>query len=137
VKEASLANSEVLSFFSTHTSEFLWRRKYPGKFADSRETVLLPASPVTTRNCESARWPRDTTDLPSATKRPCWSPPSTSGGDPPLARRLTVAAGDPDMARSYREVADALGLKVPAHEGPLREVLEAEVQQVHNYWRRR
>ncbi len=46
-----------------------------------------------------------------------------------------VAAGDPDMTTSYRKVADALGLDVPADDDDLRDVLEADVQQVHHHWR--
>ncbi|MFH8663079.1 hypothetical protein [Streptomyces afghaniensis] len=46
-----------------------------------------------------------------------------------------VAAGDPDMATSYRKVAAALGLDVPAGDDDLRDVLKADVQQVHQYWR--
>jgi hypothetical protein len=46
-----------------------------------------------------------------------------------------VAAGDPDMTTSYREVATALGLDVPADDDDLRDVLEADVQQVHHHWR--
>ncbi|WP_018569490.1 hypothetical protein [Streptomyces sp. PsTaAH-124] len=45
-----------------------------------------------------------------------------------------VAAGDPGMAEAYREVAAALGLEVPADD-ELRDVLEADVQQVHQHWR--
>ncbi|MGP8303586.1 hypothetical protein ACTPOK_37825 [Streptomyces inhibens] len=47
-----------------------------------------------------------------------------------------VAAGDPDMTTSYCEVADALGLDVPADDD-LRDLLEADVQQVHHHWRHR
>ncbi|MEU1107253.1 hypothetical protein ABZ408_40945 [Streptomyces tibetensis] len=46
-----------------------------------------------------------------------------------------VAAGDPDMATSYRQVATALGLDVPGGDDDLRDVLKADVQQVHQYWR--
>ncbi|WP_329550406.1 hypothetical protein [Streptomyces sp. NBC_00696] len=46
-----------------------------------------------------------------------------------------VAAGDPDMMTSYRKVADALGLDVPVDDDDLRDVLEADVQQVHHHWR--
>ncbi|MBZ9643177.1 hypothetical protein [Streptomyces sp. PSKA30] len=48
-----------------------------------------------------------------------------------------LAAGDPDMTTSYRQVAGALGLDVPADDDDLRDVLEADVQQVHSYWHRR
>ncbi|WP_329345021.1 hypothetical protein OG252_51635 [Streptomyces sp. NBC_01352] len=44
-----------------------------------------------------------------------------------------VAAGDPDMTTSYREVAGALGLNLPDND--LRDVLKADVQQVHDRWR--
>ncbi|MFF3932900.1 hypothetical protein [Streptomyces hirsutus] len=54
--------------------------------------------------------------------------------DQPLLSSL-VAAGDPGMAASYREVAAALGLEVPADDDELRDVLEADVQQVHHHWR--
>lgn len=47
-----------------------------------------------------------------------------------------VAAGDPDMMTSYRKVAGALGLDVPADDNDLRDILEADVQQVHHHWRR-
>ncbi|MFF9286447.1 hypothetical protein [Streptomyces griseosporeus] len=46
-----------------------------------------------------------------------------------------LAAGDPDMMTSYRKVADALGLDVPADDDQLRDVLEADIQQVHRHWR--
>ncbi|MGW1496391.1 hypothetical protein [Streptomyces sp. NPDC002402] len=46
-----------------------------------------------------------------------------------------VAAGDPDMTTSYRKVADALGLGMPADDDDLRDVLEADVRQVHHDWR--
>ncbi|MFE9645835.1 hypothetical protein ACFYO0_17370 [Streptomyces sp. NPDC006365] len=39
------------------------------------------------------------------------------------------------MTTSYREVAAALGLDVPADDDDLRDVLEADVQQVHHPWR--
>ncbi|MFI8301320.1 hypothetical protein ACIGCZ_36020 [Streptomyces nigra] len=55
--------------------------------------------------------------------------------DQPLLSSL-VAAGDPGMAASYREVAAALGLEVPADDDELRDVLEADVQQVHHHWHR-
>ncbi|MFH8701895.1 hypothetical protein [Streptomyces chartreusis] len=48
-----------------------------------------------------------------------------------------VAAGDPDMTTAYREVAGSLGLDVPAGDDDLRDVLEADVQQVHHHWRHR
>ncbi|MER5696103.1 hypothetical protein ACWDBO_29915 [Streptomyces mirabilis] len=48
-----------------------------------------------------------------------------------------VAAGDPEMTASYREVTAALGLDVPADDDDLRDVLDADVQQVHSYWHRR
>ncbi|WP_225794493.1 hypothetical protein [Streptomyces aculeolatus] len=48
-----------------------------------------------------------------------------------------VAAGDPNMTTPYREVARSLGLEVPAAEDDLRDVLEADVQQVHYHWRHR
>jgi hypothetical protein len=46
-----------------------------------------------------------------------------------------VASGDPDMTASYRNVASALGLDVPAGDDDLRDILEADVQQVHHHWR--
>jgi hypothetical protein len=46
-----------------------------------------------------------------------------------------VAAGDPDMTTAYRTVASALGLDLPADDDDLRDVLEADVQQVHHHWR--
>ncbi|MCX4740776.1 hypothetical protein [Streptomyces antibioticus] len=46
-----------------------------------------------------------------------------------------VAAGDPGMVASYREVAAALGLELPADDNELRDVLDADVQQVHHHWR--
>jgi hypothetical protein len=54
--------------------------------------------------------------------------------DQPLLSSL-VAAGDSGMAASYRDVAAALGLEVPADDEGLRDVLEADVQQVHHHWR--
>ncbi|WP_406490743.1 hypothetical protein OHB06_01430 [Streptomyces sp. NBC_01604] len=46
-----------------------------------------------------------------------------------------VAAGDPDMTTSYREVAGALGLNLPDNDNDPRDVLKADVQQVHDHWR--
>ncbi|WP_406490708.1 hypothetical protein OHB06_01310 [Streptomyces sp. NBC_01604] len=46
-----------------------------------------------------------------------------------------VAAGDPDMTTSYREVAGALGLNLPHNDDDPRDVLKADVQQVHDHWR--
>lgn len=46
-----------------------------------------------------------------------------------------VAAGDPDMTTSYRKVAGALGLDLPDDDDDLRDVLEADMQQVHYHWR--
>ncbi|MGW1171997.1 hypothetical protein [Streptomyces sp. NPDC002550] len=46
-----------------------------------------------------------------------------------------VAAGDPDMTTSYRKVASALSLDLPADDDALRDVLEADVQQVHHHRR--
>ncbi|MFI9772459.1 hypothetical protein ACIHJG_37255 [Streptomyces sp. NPDC052415] len=48
-----------------------------------------------------------------------------------------VAAGDPDMTTSYRKIAAALGLDMPAGDNDLRDVLKADVEQVHQYWRHR
>jgi hypothetical protein len=48
-----------------------------------------------------------------------------------------VAAGDSDMTMSYCEVAAALGLELPSGDDDLRDVLDADVQQVHSYWHRR
>ncbi|UXY33237.1 hypothetical protein [Streptomyces sp. HUAS TT20] len=46
-----------------------------------------------------------------------------------------VAAGDPDMTTPYREVAGALGLGLPDDDDDLRDLLQANVQQVHEHWR--
>jgi hypothetical protein len=46
-----------------------------------------------------------------------------------------VAASDPDMATAYRKVAHALGLDAPADDDDLRDVIEADVERVHQYWR--
>jgi hypothetical protein len=54
--------------------------------------------------------------------------------DQPLLSCL-VAAGDPEMMTAFREVAGALGLEPPADEDDLRDVVEADVQQVHRHWR--
>jgi hypothetical protein len=45
-----------------------------------------------------------------------------------------VAAEDPNMTTSYRKITSALGLDVPAADD-LRDILAAEVQQVHRHWR--
>lgn len=45
------------------------------------------------------------------------------------------AAGDPDMTRSYRKVAGALGLSVPDNDDDLRDILDADVRRVHQDWR--
>ncbi|MGW2386345.1 hypothetical protein [Streptomyces sp. NPDC001658] len=59
----------------------------------------------------------------------------TTPADQALLSSL-AAAGDPDMTTSYRKVAGALGLDVPADDKDLRDILEADVQQVHHHWRR-
>ncbi|MEV6784774.1 hypothetical protein [Streptomyces sp. NPDC051098] len=41
------------------------------------------------------------------------------------------------MTTSYREIAAALGLAVPSDDDDLRDVLDADVQQVHSYWHHR
>jgi hypothetical protein len=41
------------------------------------------------------------------------------------------------MTTSYRKIASALGLDMPAGDGDLRDVVEADVQQVHSHWRHR
>jgi hypothetical protein len=46
-----------------------------------------------------------------------------------------IAAGDPDMTTSYREVAGALGLDLPDNDDDLCDVLEADMQQVYDHWR--
>lgn len=51
----------------------------------------------------------------------------------PLLTSL-VATGDPGMARAYGQVALALRLEVPAGDDDLRDVLEADVAQVHRQW---
>jgi hypothetical protein len=45
-----------------------------------------------------------------------------------------VAAGDPEMTSAYRSIGDALGMNIPADDD-LRDVLDADVQQVHHHWR--
>jgi hypothetical protein len=39
------------------------------------------------------------------------------------------------MRMSYHEVAAALGLDLPPDDDDLRDVVEADVQQVHHHWR--
>lgn len=46
-----------------------------------------------------------------------------------------VAIGDPIMTPYYRKVLTALGLVAPTDDDDLRDVLEADVEQVHSYWR--
>ena len=58
----------------------------------------------------------------------------TTPADQALLSSL-VAAGDPDMMEPYRNVASALGLSIPADRNDSRDVLEADVQQVHDHWR--
>ncbi|MEU2721892.1 hypothetical protein [Streptomyces smyrnaeus] len=48
-----------------------------------------------------------------------------------------VAAGDPELTTAYRTIADQLGLDAPADDEDLRDVLEADVDQIHAYWRHR
>ncbi|MDH6523470.1 hypothetical protein M2163_000025 [Streptomyces sp. SAI-135] len=60
----------------------------------------------------------------------------TTPADQDLLSTL-VAAGDPGMTMPYREVAAALGLDLPPDDDDLRDVLEADVEQVHSYWYRR
>ncbi|MEV0449868.1 hypothetical protein [Streptomyces sp. NPDC050600] len=50
-------------------------------------------------------------------------------GDEPLLSSL-VAAGDPDFASHYRSVIAALGLEAPEDDDTLRDVIEADVEQV-------
>ncbi|WP_327411302.1 hypothetical protein OG458_41950 (plasmid) [Streptomyces sp. NBC_01281] len=45
-----------------------------------------------------------------------------------------VAAGDPDMTTAYRQIAGALGLDMPASDDVLRDIVEADVHQVHHHW---
>ncbi|NJP72315.1 hypothetical protein [Streptomyces sp. C1-2] len=54
--------------------------------------------------------------------------------DQPLLSSL-VAAGDRSLTGAYREVAAALGLEVPVDDEGLRDVLEADVEEVHQRWR--
>jgi hypothetical protein len=46
-----------------------------------------------------------------------------------------VAAGDPELTTAYRTIGNALGMNIPADEDDLRDVLDADVQQVHHHWR--
>ncbi|MFG2479907.1 hypothetical protein [Streptomyces fagopyri] len=39
------------------------------------------------------------------------------------------------MTTSYCKIATAVGLDMPASDDDLRDVLEADVQQVHRHWR--
>ncbi|MER7983828.1 hypothetical protein [Streptomyces sp. NPDC095817] len=55
--------------------------------------------------------------------------------DQPLLSSL-IAAGDPSLTAAYREIAAALGLDAPEDDDGLRDVLEADVQQVHLHWSR-
>lgn len=48
-----------------------------------------------------------------------------------------MAAGDPELTAAYRTIADQLGLDAPADDEDLRDVLEADVDQIHAYWRHR
>ncbi|MFD5329287.1 MULTISPECIES: hypothetical protein [unclassified Streptomyces] len=53
---------------------------------------------------------------------------TTAEDELPLSSLL--AAGDPDFAPSYRRVVAALGLEAPEDDGDLRDVIEADVEQV-------
>ncbi|MFJ8510760.1 hypothetical protein [Streptomyces avermitilis] len=53
--------------------------------------------------------------------------------DQPLLSSL-IAAGDPSLTSSYRKIVSALGLDAPEGDDELRDVLEADVQQVHLHW---
>ncbi|WP_371591245.1 hypothetical protein [Streptomyces sp. NBC_00470] len=55
-------------------------------------------------------------------------------GDQALLSSL-LAASDSGLRRHYPAVAAASGLDVPDDEGDLRDVLEADVQQVYDHWR--
>ncbi|MGW3152377.1 hypothetical protein ACWDG1_49045 [Streptomyces sp. NPDC001177] len=57
----------------------------------------------------------------------------TPAGQPLLSS--LVVAGNPDMMASYRSVANKLGLEMPAADDDLRDVVEADVEQVHFRWR--
>ncbi|AJC62069.1 hypothetical protein GZL_p00139 (plasmid) [Streptomyces sp. 769] len=48
-----------------------------------------------------------------------------------------VAAGDPGMTSSYREIARALGLESPEDPSALSDVINADVQHTHHYWHHR
>ncbi|MFA3877101.1 hypothetical protein ABS735_26040 [Streptomyces sp. MMCC 100] len=48
-----------------------------------------------------------------------------------------VALADPIMASHYREILAALGLAAPSDDDDLRDVLEADVEQLYRYWRHR
>ncbi|MFE0737477.1 hypothetical protein [Streptomyces sp. NPDC058855] len=48
-----------------------------------------------------------------------------------------LAAGDSEFAPHYRSVAAALGLETPTDDDELRDVIEADVQQVFDNWRGR
>ncbi|MEV8335584.1 hypothetical protein [Streptomyces niveus] len=56
---------------------------------------------------------------------------------PPTQALLSslVAAGDPEMTPHYRSVTGALGLEAPSDDDDLRDVLDADVQQVYDDWR--
>ncbi|WP_328940866.1 hypothetical protein OG259_03750 [Streptomyces sp. NBC_00250] len=63
-------------------------------------------------------------------------------GDAVLLRRFALlssllTAGDSAFAPHYRSTADALGLETPTGDAELQDVIEADVQQVFDIWRRR
>ncbi|MGH3803082.1 MAG: hypothetical protein ACRDTD_23725 [Pseudonocardiaceae bacterium] len=53
--------------------------------------------------------------------------------DQPLLSSL-IAAGDPSLTPAYRQIVSALGLEAPEGDDELRDVLEADVAQVHLHW---
>lgn len=125
-----------------HAAERQERRELPPAVLESAAAAVRGALKKTAREQTTTSWARLEQQLGSAL------PPMT------LADRIQVltlvdqatpanlallssliAAGDPDMAASYRKIAGALGMDLPTDDNDLRDVLEADVQQVHLHWR--
>ncbi|MFI1036062.1 hypothetical protein, partial [Streptomyces sp. NPDC020951] len=119
------------------------RRELPPDVLESAAAAVRGALKKTAREQTTTTWSRLRQQLGSALPHMTLADrvevlthvDRTTPADQALLSSL-VAAGDPDMTTSYREVAGALGLEVPADDDDLRDILEADVQQVHHHWRR-
>ncbi|WP_162467251.1 hypothetical protein [Streptomyces cavernae] len=119
------------------------RRELPPDVLESAAAAVRGALKKTAREQTTTTWSRLRQQLGSALPHMTLADrvevltlvDRTTPADQALLSSL-VAAGDPDMMTSYRKVAGELGLDVPADDNDLRDILEADVHQVHHHWRR-